>query len=121
MPHLLFKLNGVPEDEAIEVRRLLDEHRIDYYETDAGMFGISLAALWLRDEGEIERAQSLLEAYQQQRWQQAREAYEQALQEGNAETQMQRLWHQPLRSLVYLGVIVLILYLSLYPFIAGLR
>jgi hypothetical protein len=121
MPHLLFKLNGVPEDELIEVRRLLDEHQIHYYETDAGRFGISLAAIWLRDDGEIERARELLDTYQQQRYQQAREAYEQQLRDGTAETLLQRLWRQPLRSLLFIIAIIVVLYLSTMPFVMWLK
>ncbi len=117
MPHLLFKLNGVAEDEAEEVRRLLDEHHIDYYETDAGRFGISLAAIWLADGGEVERATQLLDDYQQARYQHAREAYEQRLRDGSQETHLQRLLRQPLRTLLYLLVIAVILYFSLAPFL----
>ncbi len=116
MPHLLFRLNGVPEDEEIEVRRLLDEQHIDYYETSAGLFGISLAALWIRDDGEIERAQELLEQYQQQCYQQAREAYEQQQRDGTAETLLQRALRDPVRTLLYLMIIAVILYFSIVPF-----
>ncbi len=116
MPHLLFKLNNVPEDEHIEVRRLLDENDIEYYETDAGRFGISLAAIWLRDDGEIERARELLIQYQEQRYRQARAEYEQQEREGTAETMWQRAWRQPLRTLIYIGVIFAILYFSTMPF-----
>ena len=117
MPHLLFKLNGVPEDELIDVRRLLDEHYIEYYETDAGRFGISLAAIWLRDDGEIERAQELLVKYQEERYRKARADYEQQERDGTAETVLQRALHQPLRTLIYLAVIIIILYFSIMPFL----
>ena len=117
MPHLLFKLNGVAEDEAEEVRQLLDRHHIDYYETDAGRFGISLAAIWLPDDGDIERALELLDDYQQARFRNAREAYEQRLRDGNQETHLQRFFHQPLRTLLYLLVVAVILYFSLAPFL----
>lgn len=117
MPHLLFKLNGVAEDEAEEIRHLLDAHHVDYYETDAGRFGISLAAIWLPDDGEIERATQLLDDYQQERYHHARAAYEQRLRDGSQETHLQRLLHQPLRTLLYLLVIAVILYFSLAPFL----
>jgi hypothetical protein len=117
MPHLLFKLNGVPEDEALEVRQLLDENRIDYYETSAGLLGISLAAIWIRDDGEIERARSLVDEYQQQRYQQAQKDYRQQLDEGRAETLLQRLLRQPIRMLLYLAIILAILYFSTVPFL----
>lgn len=117
MPHLLYRLNGVPEDEVIEIRRLLEENGIDYYETSAGIFGVSIAAVWLRDDGEIERAQRLLDSYQQQRYRQAREAYEQQQRDGSAETLLQRLLRHPLQSLIYLTIIALILYFSITPFL----
>ena len=34
MPILLFRLNGVPDDEAEDIRALLHDNAIDYYETD---------------------------------------------------------------------------------------
>ncbi len=118
MPHLLFRLNGVPEDEEVEVRRLLDENHIAYYETSAGLFGISLAALWIRDDGEIDRAKELLEEYQQQRYRQARESYEQQQRDGNAETLLQRALRQPIRTLLYLAIVIIILYFSTVPFLS---
>lgn len=120
MPHLLFKLNGVPDDEAGEIRALLDEHQIHYYETDAGRFGISLAAIWLRDEvaeEERQRAAELIGHYQQQRYRQARENYEQQLRDGTAETQLQRLWRHPLRTLLFIIAILVVLYFSTMPFL----
>ena len=36
MAKLLFKLNGVSEEEANEIRELLDEHDVDYYERHSG-------------------------------------------------------------------------------------
>jgi hypothetical protein len=121
VPHLLFKLNGVPEDEAGEIRELLDEQHIDYYETDAGRFGISLAAIWLRDDTELQRAQELIDHYQQQRYRQARELYAQQLQDGTAETLMQRLWHHPIRSLLFIIAILAVLYFSTMPFVMWLK
>jgi hypothetical protein len=121
MPHLLFKLNGVPEDEAGEIRELLDEQHIDYYETEAGRFGISLAAIWLRDDGELQRAQELIDHYQQQRYQQARARYAQQQRDGTAETLVQRLWNHPLRSLLFVIAILAVLYFSTMPFVMWIK
>lgn len=33
MSKILFRLNGVPEDEIEEIRELLIEHAVDFYET----------------------------------------------------------------------------------------
>ena len=108
---------GVPEDEEIEVRRLLDENHIAYYETSAGTFGMSLAALWIRDDGEIDRARELLDAYQGERFKQAREHYEQQQRDGSAETHLQRSLRHPVRTLIYLLVVAFILYFSTVPFL----
>ncbi len=117
MALLLFKLNGVPEDEAKEVRALLAENAIDVYETEAGRWGISLAAIWLRDEGQLVLARSLIDDYQKQRYIRAREEYEKRREAGELETLLGRAVRQPFRFLFYLAAILLVLYLSLMPFI----
>jgi hypothetical protein len=117
MAVLLVKLNGVPEDEAAELRAILDENAIEYYETDSGRWGISLAAIWLRNEEQLQRARELIETYQQQRYERAREAYEEKKAAGELETLLGRALRNPLRFLLYLAAILLILYLSVMPFI----
>jgi hypothetical protein len=117
MAKLLFKLNGVPDDEAQDIRELLDENRIDYYETSAGRWGISLAAIWLKDESQLLQATRLIDAYQEQRYQRAREEYERLRQEGRLETLFDRFRSHPVRMLAYLLAIIGVLYLSILPFI----
>lgn len=87
MAKLLFRLNGVSDDEANEVRALLAEHEFDVYETDAGRWRISVAAIWLRNNADYDKARALLDEYQHERgiriraeaqnlptfWQQARD------------------------------------------------
>jgi len=72
MAKLLFNLRNVPDDEAAEVRALLDEQGLDWYETQPGAFGISAAGLWLRDATDYPRARQALDAYQARRREQAR-------------------------------------------------
>lgn len=115
MARLLFKLNGVPEDEAHDIRELLDENRIDYYETPAGRWGISLAAIWLKDESQLQQATELIDHYQQQRFLHAREEYERRRREGRLESLLDRLRSQPLRMLLYLLAIAAVLYLTILP------
>lgn len=115
MAKLLFKLNGVPDDEAEDVRRVLDDGGIDYYETSAGRWGISLAAIWLRDIDQYERACELIDAYQQERFRTAREEYERRKREGTAEGWLDRLRHEPLKVLLYLLAIAAVLYISILP------
>ncbi|HEY9149000.1 MAG TPA: DUF6164 family protein [Gammaproteobacteria bacterium] len=115
MAKLLFKLNGVPEDEAHDIRELLDENNIDYYETPAGRWGISLAAIWLRDESQLQQAAELIDRYQEQRFRNAREEYERRRREGRLESLLDRLRSQPLRTLLYLLAIAAVLYLTMLP------
>ena len=73
MARLLFNLRNVPDDEADEVRALLDAHGLDWYETRPGPWGVSAGGLWLRDAGDWPRARGLLDGYQQARRSHARE------------------------------------------------
>jgi hypothetical protein len=117
MAVLLFKLNGVPEDEADEVRALLTEHGIAFYETSAGRFGISLAAIWLRDDAQLADARRLIDAYQCDRVQRVRGEYEALRRAGEHETLWDRFRLSPLRFIAYVAVILLVLYFSLAPFL----
>lgn len=112
MPHLLFSLRGVPEDEAEEVRELLSENSIDFYETSAGNWGISMPALWLNDQTQLQQAQILLHQYQKQRALSQRALYEQLKKEGKAPTLLGNLKHNSIRLLIYLAAIALVLYAS---------
>ena len=53
MSKLLFKMRHVPEDEAQEVRELLASNKIEFFETFAGNWGVSMPALWLKKRGSI--------------------------------------------------------------------
>lgn len=115
MAKLLFKLNGVPDDEAQAVRALLTEAGIPFYETEAGNWGISLAAIWLRDDERLDEAKNLLDTYQQERHEDARER----AREAPPEAFWQRLWRQPLQVLAMLALVVAILYISIVPFLSA--
>ena len=65
MPHLLFKLAGVHQDEIDAVHDCLDEASVDYYETTAGTFGLGVAAIWVRDKDEFTRAKEVMLLFHQ--------------------------------------------------------
>lgn len=111
--HLLFSLRGVPEDEAEEVRDLLTEHSIDFYETSAGNWGISMPALWLKDEAQLEQAKILLQDYQKQRAITQRARYDQLKKEGKAPSLWKNIKNNYWQFLVYLAGIALIIYASI--------
>jgi regulator of protease activity HflC (stomatin/prohibitin superfamily) len=116
MATLLFRLRHVPDDEAEEVRALLREHGIDYYETEPGNWGISMPALWLRDASQLEQATALLSEYQQQRAERVQREYAALRERGEAPTLLTSLRTQPLRFVFYTGLSAAILYLSISSF-----
>ena len=117
MAKLLMNLRGVPEDEAEEVRDLLRQHAVDYYETPPNRWGLSMGAIWLREVEDYPRVRSLLDNYQQRRRQQARAEYEEQRRAGNQETFVSLFRRDPLRYLLYMGIVGLILYFSITPFL----
>lgn len=116
MPIKLFALNGVPEDEADEVRVLLTAEAIDFYETPAGNWGISAPAIWLKQEREFQKARALLDAYQEERRTRIREEYARLRRQGRQRTMLDVIRENPLRFLVYLAAIFAVVYFSTQPF-----
>ena len=116
MSKLLFRLRNVPDDEACEVRLLLEEHGIETYETDAGNWGISLPAIWLESDTEFERAKSLLNDYQTQRAIRVRAEYEDLRKQGLQPSLLSMLREQPVKIIFYCVAIGGFLYLSISSF-----
>ncbi|MCX7087537.1 MAG: DUF6164 family protein [Methylococcales bacterium] len=112
MPTLLFSLRQVPDDEAEEIRALLDEHNIDFYETSAGNWGVSMPAIWLANDDNLTLAQQLLTQYQQQRFITQRQEYLLKQQSGDTPTFLASLRQQPLRFITYTLGALFIVYLS---------
>jgi len=117
MPVQVFKLRNVPDDEAAEVRALLEEHGIDFYETDPGNWGISAGGLWLRDESRFDEARALIDEYQARRQQRVRAEYERLKREGRQRSLADLIRDNPLRFILYLAGIVALLYISIKPFL----
>lgn len=116
MATLLFKLRFVPEDEAQDVRELLAENEIDFYETTAGILGISMPALWLRDDSQFEKARSLIDDYQRQRQIQVRDEYDRQKLDGTNRSMIDIFRENPARFLGYTLVILLLVYFSVALF-----
>lgn len=117
MARLLLNLRHVPDDEADDVRALLERHGFGYFETPPSRWGISLGGIWLREDEDLEAAQAVLARYQAERAAQARAAHEAERREGRAETLLQRIRRDPLRILAVLAGIAVVLYLTLMPFL----
>ena len=117
MPVQLFRLRGVPDDEAEEIRELLLTNEIDYYETPAGNWGISMPAIWLNDEGQLHKAQLLIEKYQGERFVRVRDEYERFNRAGKNKNIIDLIKQKPVRVMVYLAAIIAVIYLCTVPFI----
>ncbi|PCF96640.1 DUF6164 family protein [Vreelandella nigrificans] len=117
MAHLLFRLRHVTDEEALEVRQLLDEHGFDVYETQAGFFRLGVDAIWLRNPHQREAAEAALAEYQAERQTRARREHDEAVARGEAPTLWRRLTANPLQVILVLVAVVLIVLVTLLPFI----
>ena len=111
MPVPVFRLRNVPEHEAEDIRMLLTENKIDHYETPAGNWGISMPAIWLQDEGQLEQAKQLIDSYQIAR--QARVKNERKQSKNGS---LGDWMASPLQLIFYIGIAAVILYFSIKPF-----
>lgn len=102
MPKLLLNLRLATDDEADEVRALLDEHAVDWYETKPGFWGISAGGIWLRDLERAAEVKRLLDAYQAERVVRVRAEHEAARRDGTAPTFLSELRANPARMLFQL-------------------
>jgi hypothetical protein len=116
MATLLFKLNQVPDDEAEDIRKLLDDGGFDVYETSAGFFGLGVAAIWLRDPNDIARARELINDYQVKRADTMQADYQARIANGEEVQFWQHSLRPPIRTVGVLAIIVLILAVLMLPF-----
>ena len=117
MAKLIFKLKSVFDDEADDIKNLLSENKIDFYESPAGNWGISMHALWLNDETQYPQAKQLIDEYQLERSRRIKQEVQQQKENGEFETLFQRLLNRPVQFIVYIAFILFILYLSIMPFL----
>jgi hypothetical protein len=116
MSRLLIKLRHAPEDEIQEIRSLLQEHRIEFYETQAGPWGISAPGIWLNDDQQYDQAKALMDEYQENRFREKRAEYERLRRAGRHRTFLQNLLEKPAQVILYSLIVALILYFSISPF-----
>jgi hypothetical protein len=115
---IFFRLRHVPDDEADEVRQMLDDHSIPWFETSAGRWGISFPAIWLKDDRDQVRARELLDACQQQRVEKIRSEEAERRQRGEHSTVMSQFIQRPVRTVLAVLFIAVIIYFSVTPFLS---
>lgn len=112
MAKLLFKLRDAPEDEADDIRELLTQHALDYYETSAGNWGLSMPGIWLKDEQRFDEARRIIDEYQKSRAARMRAEYARLKKEGKVKTFVDRVKENPLQLIFFLAIIFMVLYLQ---------
>ena len=118
MAVLLFRLGGVPEEEAAEVRQLLDEGGFDTYETSEGRWKLSVAAIWLRDEAQLPQARAALDVYQVHLSERMQQDLAEREARGEPLSLWQRLRERPLQVIALTLAAAAVLTLSLLPFVS---
>ena len=116
MAILLFRLANVPDDEAMEIRELLETNDIYFYETTAGRWRLGVDAIWLTDNTNEERARDLIKNYQTERTASQRKNYAELVEQGNAPTLWQNFLRSPLRFVALIVAVIFVLGLTLLPF-----
>ncbi|MEO7065480.1 MAG: DUF6164 family protein [Rhodanobacter sp.] len=117
MSMLLMNLRNVPDDEAADVRAMLDEQKIAFYETRPSIWGISAGGIWVTEDVAYADARRAMDDYQQQRSIRARAEYAAAKRAGTADTFLSQLRAEPVRVVMsVLGILVMLSLVAL-PFI----
>lgn len=116
MSTIIFKLRNVPEDEAVEVRSLLESHHIEFYETTAGNWGIGMPGLWVQDE-DVQRARELIDQYQTMRTVQLQKEHKLAVARGESPRWYAQFVKHPLATTGIVLFCLFILYALLSPFV----
>jgi hypothetical protein len=118
MSKLVFRLNHVPDTEADDVRQLLDDHNFDYYETHAGKWGFSVAAIWLKNDDDFGPARQLIDEYQKEHTQKMRSEFDKAKADGLVPSFWQLLRMNPLLFTAYWLLILIVAGLTILPVFA---
>lgn len=116
MSHLVFKLNGVPDDEANDVRQLLDDAEIQFYETDSGRWGLGYAAIWMKDKEQLDSAKSLIENYQTERYLRVKSEHDALEKSGERISRLEFFLNSPIRFSILLIFAGLLAYFTVIPF-----
>jgi hypothetical protein len=117
MAKFLMTLRDVPDDEADDIRALLDAASIAYYETKPSLWGVSGGGFWIVDDERIVDAKARLAEYQTDRARRVRAEREADRAAGRLDPPWAALRRNPLQALAALLGIVLMIALTLLPFV----
>lgn len=111
MSKLLMNLRNVPDDEADDVRALLDARQIAFYETRPSLWGVSAGGIWVTEDAAFADARRAMDDYQQQRVARVRAEHAAARRAGTADTFFTLLRADPV--LVVMSVLGMLFVLGL--------
>ena len=117
MSVMLFKLRGVEDDEADDIRAVLEANHIDFYETSNGRWGLGFAAIWLHDDEQLEQGKALIQTYQVQRYKNARATYAELCAQGEQPTVWKKVKQNPAQIFLVLLAVLIIAIFVLSPFV----
>ena len=115
MSKLLLNLRNVPDDEADDVRALLDSLGIAFHETNSSIWNIAVGGIWVTEDADFADAKLAMADYQQQRGARARDEYAAARRAGTAETFGSVVRAQPARVALLVLAILFVLGLMALP------
>ena len=115
MSKLLLNLRHVPDDEADDVRAMLDAHRIAFYETPPSLWGISAGGIFVTEDDDIAQAKRLMADDQQERQARVRAEHAAAVRAGTAQTFWTVLRTEPVRVVLTVLAILFLLGLVALP------
>ena len=118
MSKIIFRMRYVPQDEAQEVRDLLKENDIDFFETFAGSWSISVPALWVKHDEQFSRARRIIEDYQIERTKKVKQEFSEHKNTGKNITVRNIFSKSPSKFIGSIFAICIILYISLRFFLS---
>jgi len=121
MPVKIFSLKSVPDDEVEEIRQLLIDNNVDFYETPGGNWGISMPAIWVKEDNQSEKTKLLIAQYQEERLYRVREEYEKLKSEGKHPSVIDRIITEPLRTVFYILIVLGLIYVVTTPFLTFVK
>ena len=109
MSRLLLNLRHVPDDEADDVRAMLEDAGIAFYETKPSIWGVSGGGIFVTEDTAIDEARRLMADYQDRRRIRVRAEHAAARDAGTAETFWSVLRAEPARvALTVLAILFLL-------------
>ena len=115
MSKLLLNLRNVPEDEADDVRAMLDALNISFHETNPSILGVSAGGIWVTEDAAFAEAKRAMDDYQQKLGARVRGENAAAKREGTAETFGMVLRAEPGRVALLALAILFVLGLMALP------